>query len=84
MLAFALNAIAHVTHRHDAAPTPTSIAQTLACGYCISFGGLADAPRHAHAVAVAEPAAYSLVPTPVIHVSLRPQTSAHPRAPPVS
>jgi hypothetical protein len=82
MLAFALNAIAHVTHRHDAAPL--SAAHTFACGYCISFGGLADAPRHAQGLPVAEHVAFSVVPTLITPVSLRPPTSARPRAPPIS
>jgi hypothetical protein len=44
LFAFALNSIAHVTHRHDA---PASATHHLACGYCAAFGGgLADAPQH--------------------------------------
>ena len=42
LVAFALNSIAHVTHRHDAS---ASVTHSLACGYCATFGGLADAPR---------------------------------------
>jgi hypothetical protein len=82
MLAFALDAIAHVTHRHDA--TPVSAAHTLACGYCLSFGGLADSPRLVMGIPVAEPVALVVVPTRAIPVSLRPQTSARPRAPPIT
>src|ERR671911_630721 len=47
LLAFAVNSIAHVTHRHDAAPSAAT--HSLACGYCLSFNGLVDGPRNDHA-----------------------------------
>jgi alkylhydroperoxidase family enzyme len=80
MLAFALNAVAHVVHRHDAAPTTS--AHSLACGYCLSFDSLIDAPGEGTTPpAVAAVTAYA---APAIHTApvSRPQTSAHPRAPP--
>jgi hypothetical protein len=82
MLAFALGSIAHVAHQHEAATT--SATHSLACGYCLSFGGLADAPRHTYA------------PTIEGHVTLHIEaavnvwfrecltTSARPRAPPLA
>jgi hypothetical protein len=82
LLAFALNSIAHVSHRHDA--TPTSTVHSLSCGYCASFGSLADAPKHTHSsparelVSVVAAAAFE----PSIPVLA--QTSAQPRAPPLS
>jgi len=82
MLVFALDAIAHVTHRHDA--TRVSAAHTLACGYCLSFGGLADSPRHVTGIPLAEPIALVVLPTRAIPIALRPQTSARPRAPPIT
>jgi hypothetical protein len=45
VLAFGLNAIAHAAHRHDPA-TPTNALHSIACGYCVSFGGHAAAPTH--------------------------------------
>jgi hypothetical protein len=81
LVAFALNSIAHVTHRHDAS---ASVTHSLACGYCATFGGLADAPRHylssadfalSHVFVAAESA---------VDIPVRVRTSARPRAPPHS
>ena len=82
LLAFSLNSIAHVTHRHE---TPAaSVTHSLACGYCATFGGLADAPRqylssrdlaHAHVFVAADSSA---------DIPMRVRTSARPRAPPYS
>lgn len=80
LLAFALNSIAHVTHRHEAAQT--SVAHSVACGYCVSFGGLADAPRHCHPVATAEQFSVFVAPALDRVFSSRSSTSAQPRAPP--
>jgi hypothetical protein len=82
LIAFALNSIAHVAHRHEA--TSASVAHALACGYCATFGGLADAPRHGPA-----PAEFALghvfvageTTTAVVN---RVRTSARPRAPPLT
>jgi hypothetical protein len=81
LLAFAVNSIAHVTHRHDAAPS--SATHSLACGYCLSFNGLIDAPRHDHApLAVAHDSSYFSADFEGTFAP-RPATSARPRAPPV-
>jgi hypothetical protein len=80
LLAFAVNSIAHVTHRHDAAPS--SATHTLACGYCLSFNGLVDAPRHDHAPLVVEHDSFYLVAETTAPVARRVATSARPRAPP--
>lgn len=81
LLAFALNSLAHATHRHDDA-RPTAV-HAVACGYCVSFGGLIDPPRHGCSSRIAE---YGRAPvladfeTP----AARPfTTSARPRAPPL-
>jgi hypothetical protein len=80
LLAFALNSIAHLTHRHDTSASVTH----LACGYCATFGGLADAPQQslssldfalAHVFIAAESSA---------DIPIRVRTSARPRAPPHS
>lgn len=82
LLAFALNSLAHATHRHDDA-RPTAVLHAVACGYCVSFGGLVDAPRHGCSSRIAEysPAPVSAdIETP----AARPfTTSARPRAPPL-
>jgi hypothetical protein len=80
LLAFALNTVAHVTHRHDA--TPTSAAQHFLCNYCLSFGGVADGPRHHHALPVPERTATAVAVDSVTIFSQRPRTSSRPRAPP--
>jgi hypothetical protein len=81
LLAFAVNSIAHVIHRHDAAPS--SVHHILACGYCLSFNGLVDAPRHDHApLALAHETFYLSAEVEGSFVA-RPSTTARPRAPPV-
>ncbi|MGH8176034.1 MAG: hypothetical protein ACREV5_07240 [Steroidobacter sp.] len=82
LLAFALNSIAHVTHRHDA--TAAAASHGVLCGYCVSFGGLADAPRHTYAApAPTQVASRLALPAPVAR-SIDLRTSAQPRAPPLS
>jgi hypothetical protein len=81
LLAFAVNATAHVTHRHDA--TPSSAHHSLACGYCLSFNGFADAPRHDHAPLTVEHESFYLVAEVETRLPRRIATSARPRAPPV-
>jgi hypothetical protein len=80
LLAFAVNSIAHVAHRHDA--SAVSVTHSLACGYCVSFGGLADTPTHHGPSCVREQAGFR--PDAVLRVSLpsSPDTCAQPRAPP--
>ena len=81
LLAFAVNSIAHVTHRHDAAPSSTT--HSLACGYCLSFNGLVDAPRHDHPPLAVEAESFYLVANIETGLALRTATSARPRAPPI-
>jgi hypothetical protein len=82
LLAFALNSIAHVAHQHDA--TATSATHSIACNYCVSFGALADAPRHTYA-APTPAARLGPAPAPVAVVpSIDLTISARPRAPPRS
>ena len=80
LLAFAVNSIAHVTHRHDAAPS--SATHSFACGYCLSFNGLADAPRHDHAPLAVAHESFYLVADIEPWFAPRQSTSARPRAPP--
>jgi hypothetical protein len=82
VLAFVLDSVAHLGHSHD--PDRTSVAHSVACGYCATFGGLAEAPsfgesvslvRHGHVVQI----------TPFARViDLRPLSAARPRGPPLS
>ena len=82
MLAFALNSIAHVTHRHDS--TLASQLHSVACGYCATFDNMAAAPA-SHALFVAPVLADTAVASPATSVPSRfVYTSAQPRAPPVS
>lgn len=82
LLGFALNSIAHVAHQHDA--TAASAAHSLACGYCASFGGLADAPRHTYAPASSVEYGVFVTAHAIAVRTFEPPTSARPRAPPVS
>jgi len=80
LVAFALNSIAHVTHRHDAASA--SVTHSLACGYCAAFGGLADAPRHHCSLLVPERVGVLVALAEEDPYSVRTWPSARPRAPP--
>jgi hypothetical protein len=82
LLGFAMGVITHVTHQHDA--VATSVTHSVQCGYCISFGGLADAPRHTFSPAVATAGARLALPPVLIVRSVEQRISARPRAPPVS
>lgn len=81
LLAFAVNSIASVTHRHDAAPS--SATHSLSCGYCLSFNGLVDAPRHDHVPLDVTQETFYLSADVEGSFVARPSTSARPRAPPV-
>jgi hypothetical protein len=81
LVAFALNSIAHVTHRHDSS---ASVTHSLACGYCATFGGLADAPRQCLSLARFALAHVFVAAESVVDVPFRVRTSSRPRAPPRS
>jgi hypothetical protein len=83
LLALALmlgaNAVAHAEHDH-AAQTAT---HTAACGYCVTFGGLADSPAHAPLV-FTQPAAPALRAASIVSfIGHSARTHTQPRAPPV-
>jgi hypothetical protein len=82
VLAFVLDSIAHLNHSHES--DRSSVAHSVACGYCTTFGGLTEAPgfgepvslvRHGHVVQIA---AFETV------FDLRPLSAARPRGPPLS
>lgn len=82
LLAFVLDSVAHLNHSHEA--DRSSVAHSVACGYCATFGGLTETPwfgepvavvRHGHVVQVA----------PCERIAdLRLFSSARARAPPLS
>jgi hypothetical protein len=80
LLGFALNTLGHITHRHDGTLAPT--AHSLACGYCVSFGSIADGPRHSHSLPTTEYVSVDVADTTEHVYSRRPTTAARPRAPP--
>lgn len=83
VLAFALDSVAHVVHRHDdAVQTTTLSTHGPACGYCAAFAGLIDAPKHHYASLTAILVAGYVAPVAQIPVSVRARLTAQPRAPP--
>lgn len=82
LLAFALDSVAHVVHRHDDSVKTTQSAHGPACGYCAAFDGLIDAPKHHYAPLAAILIAGYIAPIAQLPVSLRPRLNAQPRAPP--
>lgn len=81
LLAFALDSIAHVVHRHDDT-VQTSATHGPACGYCGAFDGLIDAPKHRHAPLTAIVVGTYVAPIAQFALALRPRLTAQPRAPP--
>jgi hypothetical protein len=81
MLAFALDSIAHVVHRHD--NVAALAAHGPACGYCAAFDGLVDAPKHDYAPITATIVATYVAPIAQLPASVRPRLTAQPRAPPL-
>jgi hypothetical protein len=82
VLAFALDSVAHVVHRHDDSVKTTLSAHGPACGYCAAFDGLIDAPKHQYAPLAAILVTGYVAPVAQIPLSLRTRLSAQPRAPP--
>ncbi len=82
VMAFVLSSIAHITHRHDSLPDTS--AHVVACGYCLSFGSLADASVH-HTPVLARVAGDEIVIAclPLLR-SYQSPCAAQPRAPPLS
>jgi len=81
MLAFALDSIAHVVHRHDDI-VKTSATHGPACGYCAAFDGLVDAPKHRHSPLTAIVVATYVAPVAQVTAAFRPRLTAQPRGPP--
>lgn len=82
VLAFALDSVAHVVHRHDDSVKTTQSAHGPACGYCAAFDGLIDAPKHQYAPLTTILLAGYVAPVAQFPVSLRTRLNAQPRAPP--
>jgi hypothetical protein len=82
LLAFALNSLAHVTHRHEA--TAASPQHSALCGYCISFDSMTPGPANGLPATVTQYAAERIAVAPSLVVSRFARTCAQARAPPVS
>lgn len=81
LLAFAVDSVAHVVHRHDDT-SKTWGAHGPACGYCAAFDGLIDAPKQSYAALSAITLVSYVAPLAEVPVSFRPAVTAQPRAPP--
>ncbi len=53
LLAFAVDSVAHVVHRHDDTVKTSLGVHGPACGYCAAFDGLIDAPKQSYAAVTA-------------------------------
>lgn len=81
LLAFALNTVAHASHRHDLAGS-ASTAHSITCGYCTTFGGVADLPVRVPIFRLDLRTELALFhPDPPALIA-RPVSTAQPRAPP--
>ena len=82
MLAFALNSIAQVTHRHEV--TAAGQLHSALCGFCISFDHMTPTPADRPLTIVPAYGSEQPAAAPGIVVSRFARTSAQPRAPPIS
>jgi hypothetical protein len=82
LLAFAVDSVAHVVHRHDDTVKTALGAHGPACGYCAAFDGLIDAPKQSYAAVTASVFAGYVAPVARRRVALRPLVTAQPRGPP--
>ena len=83
MLAFTLNLAAHTAHIHDDASV-TQAAHAAACGYCVTFGSLADTPAEYSGRVASFPVTADFAPLAAGLSSWRVETAARPRAPPLA
>ena len=81
LLAFVVDSIAHVVHRHDDT-VKTFGAHGPACGYCAAFDGLIDAPKQSYSSITAVTVVTYVAPVANVAVSFRPAVIAQPRGPP--
>lgn len=82
LLAFAVDSVAHVVHRHDDSAKTTLGAHGPACGYCAAFDGLIDAPKQSYSAITAVVLSRYVAPIANLPVAFRPAVTAQPRAPP--
>ncbi|MBL8265081.1 hypothetical protein [Steroidobacter sp.] len=82
LLAFAVDSVAHVVHRHDDTAKTSLNAHGPACGYCAAFDGLIDAPKQSYAAITASTCVTYVAPVALSPASFRPVVTAQPRAPP--
>lgn len=83
MLVFTLNLAAHAAHAHDDAKAAHA-AHAAACGYCATFGGLADTGAAPASLALPLSTDAEFHQPRTTSTGWRVETAAHPRAPPLS
>lgn len=81
LLAFAVDSLAHLVHRHDDT-VKTLAAHGPACGYCAAFNGLIDAPKQSYSSLAPPVFAGYVAPATSVAVAFRSTVIAQPRAPP--
>jgi hypothetical protein len=81
-LAFGVASVAHAAHRHDLATTASTL-HSVACGYCVTFGGLATAPSHRLPNLAPRIDAFDIAVDIAAPASRRQHSPAQPRAPPL-
>jgi len=79
LLAFAINSVAHATHRHDRTTTAAHIAT---CGYSATFDSVSDVPQYLSSIEVVAAPSVAAPIADICRLDSRPQTHAQPRAPP--
>src|ERR1044071_2948811 len=82
VVAFVLSSIAHVTHRHEA--LAGSSTDLVACGYCLSFGAMADAKVQRTPELVSIPGDERIIALTSPLLCKQQPCAAQPRGPPVS
>jgi hypothetical protein len=81
VLAFALNTVAHASHEHELVGS-VGTAHGLACGYCTTFGGVADLPVCAFVVPIDVRTDLEFSHRETLPPLARPVSTARARAPP--
>ena len=82
LLAFAVDSIAHVVHRHDDTVKTTLAAHGPACASCAAFDGLIDAPKQSYSAVTAAVFTGYVAPAAELPAAFQPSVTAQPRAPP--
>lgn len=78
VVAFAISVVMHAGHSHD----QNQARSHIACGYCATFGGLADVPAHKPFVLGIQRSTILVLSDPAGLPCIPVETVAQPRAPP--